>query len=85
MNWVLLLLLTIIAVGDAVRSGGEVAVLWTLLLVLIVQVVTGEMARSRGRSVYAWAGWAAVIGPLAPLLLLIVGRKVRIDDVRIQN
>jgi phage-related holin len=73
MNWVLLLVLTIIAVGDAARYGGVAAAVWALLVLLIIQVATGEMARSRGRSVYAWAGWAAVIGPLAPFILLLVG------------
>ena len=82
MNWVLLLLLTVIAVGDAARYGGVAMAAWTLLVVLIIQVVTGEMARSRGRSVHTWAGRAAVIGPLAPLLLLVVGRKTRTNEAR---
>ena len=82
MNWVLLLLLTIIAVGDAARYGGVAAAVWALLVLMIIQVVTGEMARSRGRSVSAWAGWAAVIGPLAPLLLFVVGQKTRTDEAR---
>jgi phage-related holin len=79
MNWGLLLLLTVIAVGDAARYGGVATAVWALVVLLMIQVVTGEMARSRGRSVPAWAGWAAVIGPLAPLLLLVVGPKARAD------
>jgi hypothetical protein len=57
----------------------------TLLLFLISAVAAGEMARARQRSVYAWVGWATIIGPMALALLLAIGPKKRIDEIQISN
>jgi hypothetical protein len=71
MRWALLLLLIMVAAGDSARSGVKVVEVaeWVLIF-LISAFAAGEMARAHRRSVNAWVGWATVIGPLAPVLLL---------------
>jgi hypothetical protein len=86
MRWALLLLLTMVAAGDLTRSGADGAevVGWALIF-LISAFAAGKMARAYQRSVYAWVGWATVIGPLALVLLLAIGPRKRIDEIRISN
>lgn len=47
---------------------------WLILIVSIASIpLAGEMARERARSRKAWLWIAALVGPLAPLALLILG------------
>jgi hypothetical protein len=84
MHWALLILLTMVAVGDLARDSTEVAVEWASIF-LISAIAAGEMARARRRSLYAWVGWTTIIGPLAVVLLLALGPKKRIDDLQVSN
>jgi uncharacterized membrane protein YhhN len=75
-NWILLLALTAIAVGDLVRSGAELTVwVWSVLVFLVSAIATGALARSRGRSVAVWVGWSTIFGPLPLILLLALWPK----------
>jgi hypothetical protein len=46
----------------------------TLVSIASMPVAYG-MARDRGRSTEAWLGTAMIFGPLAPLALLILGKR----------
>ena len=74
-------MLIMVAAGDSARSGVEVVEVaeWVLMF-LISAFAAGEMARAHRRSVNAWVGWATVIGPLAPVLLLAIGPRKRIHE-----
>jgi hypothetical protein len=49
---------------------------WVIFIVSIASIpLAGEMARERGRSFRAWLWTAALIGPIAPLALAILGDK----------
>ena len=75
------------AVGPGyTQSGMATAMDWALLLIFLISAfAAGEMARARRRSVYAWVGWATIIGPLALVLLLAVGPKKRTNEIRISS
>jgi hypothetical protein len=49
---------------------------WVFVIVMIGSIpLAGEMARERNRSSKTWL-WAAVaVGPIAPLLLLVLGDR----------
>jgi hypothetical protein len=57
----------------------------TLLIFLISAIASGEMARARQRSVYAWVGWTTIFGPLVPVLLLAIGPKAHSNEIQIPN
>jgi hypothetical protein len=47
---------------------------WLFVIISLGSIpLAGAMARERGRSSRAWLWVAAAVGPLAPLLLLILG------------
>lgn len=52
---------------------------WLFLIVLIVSIgalpLAANMARTRARSPKLWFWIAFLVGPLAPLLLVIMGRR----------
>jgi hypothetical protein len=52
---------------------------WLSLIVLVVSLgalpLTVRMARARARSPRLWFWIAFLIGPLAPLLLVVLGRR----------
>jgi hypothetical protein len=48
---------------------------WFIVIVSILSIpLSAAMAEERERSARTWAWTAAVIGPLAPLLLLLLGQ-----------
>jgi len=51
--------------------------MWWLFLILSLASIplSAQMAEERGRSARKWAWIAALIGPLAPLLLLLIGQR----------
>jgi hypothetical protein len=51
---------------------------WFIVIVSLLSIpLSAAMAEERGRSPGAWAWTAAVVGPLAPLLLLLLGQAKR--------
>ena len=47
---------------------------WFIFIVYLASVpLSAEMARERGRSQRFWYGLAVVVGPFAPLALLLLG------------
>jgi hypothetical protein len=52
-------------------------VAFLLLPTIAIVMVSGDMARTRGRSAKAWAWIAAATGPLpiAPIALLLLGHR----------
>jgi hypothetical protein len=51
---------------------------WFIVIVSLISIpLSAAMAEERERSPRAWAWTAAVIGPLAPLLLLLLGQAKR--------
>jgi hypothetical protein len=53
--------------------------MWWLFMILSLASIplSAEMAEERGRSARHWAWIAAMIGPFAPLLLLLFRRRKR--------
>ena len=51
---------------------------WFIVIVSLLAIpLSAAMAEERERSPRAWAWTAAVVGPLAPLLLLLFGQAKR--------
>jgi hypothetical protein len=51
---------------------------WFIVIVSFISIpLSAMMAEERERSPRAWAWTAAVVGPLAPLLLLLLGQAKR--------
>jgi hypothetical protein len=51
---------------------------WFIVIVSILSIpLSAAMAEERERSARAWAWTAAMVGPLAPLLLLLLGQAKR--------
>jgi hypothetical protein len=51
---------------------------WFIVIVSLISIpLSAMMAEERERSPRAWALTAAVVGPLAPLLLLLLGQAKR--------
>jgi hypothetical protein len=51
---------------------------WLVLILSLASIpLSGEMARERGRSPRVWFWIAAVIGPLAPFALFLLGQARR--------
>jgi NO-binding membrane sensor protein with MHYT domain len=49
---------------------------WIFIIACLTSIALADhMARVRGRSPRAWFWIAALVGPLAPLALLILGRR----------
>ena len=49
---------------------------WTFIIVALASIpLAGQMARVRGRSPTTWLWIAALVGPLAPLALLVLGER----------
>jgi hypothetical protein len=51
---------------------------WFIVIVSLLSIpLSAEMAQEHERSPRAWAWIAAMVGPLAPLLLLLLGQAKR--------
>ena len=51
---------------------------WFIVIVSLISIpLSAAMAQERERSARAWAWTAAAVGPLAPLLLLLLGQARR--------
>ncbi len=49
---------------------------WTLIIASLVSMVLADhMARARGRSARLWFWIAFFVGPLAPLALVLLGKR----------
>ena len=55
------------------------------LLSLLFAFICHQMAQKRGRSVPIWIALGVVLGPVAPVLLLVLGAKNRVDGVSPTN
>ena len=53
--------------------------MWMIIIVAsaALMVLAGQMARVQGRSVKGWVWTTAVVGPLGPLALYVVGATRR--------
>jgi hypothetical protein len=51
--------------------------MWLIIQILSIASMPAvhDMARDRGRSTRAWLGMAVIIGPLALLMLLVLGKR----------
>jgi len=64
---------------EMAAEGGVMSVMsWLFVIVSIASIpLAGAMARERARSPRVWLWIAALVGPLAPLALLILGKTRR--------
>jgi hypothetical protein len=46
-----------------------------MLLFFTLMLVAERMARARRRSIKGWVWFAAIVGPIGPLALYLLGRK----------
>jgi hypothetical protein len=62
----------------AFRKTGDGTMSWFIVIVSLASIpLSAVMAEERERSPRAWAWTAVVVGPLAPLLLLLLGQSKR--------